>query len=245
MYQNKRFIDVSESVCKSGSSKKMFHVRRICLPTDRRGVLESDARVSRRGGALRKCEKFGCRPGTHRRTISILILAINFCLHFTPVWHKIALLKRRLARFARGTGSDGRQRDRRGHARRPLSTFLLSRINALFVVFVRFLFRPVVCLEVVALERGVKARVPSSPDELLTRYVWRINRQRYLLILSSKRSLTLWHKLSRTSRCPTPFNLILELNLSSQIFRLNIVTWLFPVVLKMVTTFLKCFISSV
>lgn len=97
IYQNKRFIDVSESVCKSGSSKKMFHVRRMCLPTDRRGVLESDdARVSRRGGALRKSEKFGCRPGTHRSTIRNLILAINFCLHFTPVWHKIAQLKRRL-----------------------------------------------------------------------------------------------------------------------------------------------------
>lgn len=97
IYQNKRFIDISESVCKSGSSKKMFHVRRMCLPTDRRGVLESDdARVSRRGGALRKSEKFGCRPGTHRRTIRNLILAINFCLHFTPVWHKIAQLKRRL-----------------------------------------------------------------------------------------------------------------------------------------------------
>lgn len=97
IYQNKWFIDVSESVCKSGSSKKMFHVRRICLPTDRRGAASSRVMHGSHGGEARWGNvKNSAVDGTHRGTIRNLILAINFCLHFTPVWHKIAQSKRRL-----------------------------------------------------------------------------------------------------------------------------------------------------
>lgn len=128
--------------------------------------------------------------GTHRGTIRNLILAINFCLHFTPVWHKIAQLKRRLRprdRFWRTSAYFWilTARSARTCAQTALQVFAFSckRLVCCFCALPVSSGR-LSCLEVVALGRGVKARASSSPDELLTRYVCKINWQRYLLILS-------------------------------------------------------------
>lgn len=95
IYQNKRFIDVSESVCKVGHRRRCSTcAASVCRPT---GAASSRVMHGSHGGEARwRNLNNSAVDGTHRGTIRNLILAINFCLHFTPVWHKIAQLKRRL-----------------------------------------------------------------------------------------------------------------------------------------------------